>query len=138
MSTKSLLYVLAQTQNETMAKIKKILDGLEDGNNNNGCIVKIPNSAKLLLKDGEILLSNPLLLLLYSSYFLSSSDCLRIEQNNLTNSMPCEMASSEPFFSTRRLLSTLEHPRRKKGGQNLSCSTWRTRSGLNLSVKNFF
>ena len=42
------------------------------------------------------------------------------------------------FFSTRRLLSTLEHPRRRRGGQNLSCSTWRTRSGLNISGKKWF
>ena len=45
------------------------------------------------------------------------------------------MPSNEPIFSTRRLPSTLEHPRRRRGGQNLSCSTWRTRSGLNLSGK---
>ena len=120
MSTKSLLYVLAQTQNETTAKMKMILDGLEDGNNNNGLIVKIPNSAKLLLKDGEILLSNPLLLLLYCDYFLSSTDCLRMEQKNLTNSMPCEMVSSEDMILILELISkgqVLVEVQRQKGFQ---------------------
>ena len=120
MSTKSLLYVLAQTQNETMTKMKKILDGLEGGSNNNGSIVKIPNSAKLLLKHGETLISNPLLLLLYSNYFLSSSDCLQVEQNNLTNSMPCEMVSTEDMILILELISkgqVLVEVQRQKGFQ---------------------
>ena len=70
MSNNTLLYFLVQTQKETMKKMKAFMSRLEE-RDVNGFKARIPNSVKLLLKDGEMLMANPLLLLMYSDYFLS-------------------------------------------------------------------
>ena len=94
MLNNTLLYVLAQTQKETMKKMKAIMSRLEE-REVNGFKAKIPNSVKLLLKNGEILMANPLFLLLYSDYFSSLLTLSNLSQETSTNQIACKMISCD-------------------------------------------
>jgi hypothetical protein len=96
MPSKTLLYFLAQGQEETTRKMNRILlgsDKCETGQRNH----VIPNSVKLLLKDGELIVANPLLLSIYSDYFLTlftsnkstgKDDCAKVKSG-----VPCHQVS---------------------------------------------
>ena len=95
MPSKTLLYILAQSQEETSRKINRILWGsgkCETGHRNS-----IPNSVNLLLKDGEMIVANPLLLSIYSDYFLtlftSHKTAGKNDHSKVKSVVPCDQVS---------------------------------------------
>ena len=95
MPSKPLLYILAQSQEETTRKMNRILlgsDKCETGNTNS-----IPNSVKLLLEDGELIVANPLLLSIYSDYFLtlftSKKSAGKYDHAKVESVVPCDQVS---------------------------------------------
>ena len=92
---KTSLYVLAQTQEETIKKISKILNKCKDDDTKRHMHC-IPNSVNLITQDGDVIVANAILLSMYSDYFLILFTSGTHENHNVNKStvVPCDEIST--------------------------------------------